>query len=92
MRNVPASKMMKLICAHWDSENRLHWRRNVTLGEDSCQTDTGPAPSLLALLNSAVLTLMDHLSVGNLARPIRYFDAFPEQALRLLLTGRCHVF
>ena len=64
----------------------------MTLGEDGCQTRTGTVPALLARLNSTVLSLMDRLAVGNVARQARYFDAHPEQAVQLLLTGRCSVF
>ena len=92
MRHGPPERMLGLIRAHWHIENRLHWRRDVTLGEDDCQTRTGPVPSLLARLNSSVLSLMDTLGVRNVARQARYFDAHPEQAIHLLLTGCCSVF
>ena len=29
---------------HWQIENRLHWPRDVTLGEDACQVRSGHAP------------------------------------------------
>jgi hypothetical protein len=29
-------RLLQLIRAHWAVENRLHWRRDVTLGEDRC--------------------------------------------------------
>lgn len=77
---------------HWRIENGLHWRRDVTLGEDACQTRTGRVPSLLAQLNSAVLCLMDRVGVHNVARQMRYFDAHVEQALALVLTGSCSVY
>ena len=64
----------------------------MTLGEDSCQTRTGVVPSLLARLNSTVLSLMDRLGVRTVARQARYFDAELEQAIQLLLTGRCSFF
>jgi hypothetical protein len=84
--------MLGLIRDHWKIENRLHWRRDVTLGEDTCQTRTGAVPSVLARLNSAVLSLMDRLGVRNVAQQARYFDAELEQAIQLLLTGHCSVF
>lgn len=92
MPQAPPPRMLHLIRGHWAIENRLHWRRDVTLGEDACQTRTGPVPSLLAQLNSTVLGLMDRAGVGNVARQMRYFDAHVEQALALLLAGRCFVF
>lgn len=73
-------------------ENRLHWRRDVSLGEDRCQTRTGTAPSILACLNSAILSLMDRLGIHNVARQARFFDARVDQALQALLTGQCSVY
>ena len=84
--------MLSLVRDDWAIENRLHYRRDGSLGEDACQTRTGPVPSLLAQLNSTVLCLMDRVGVGNVARQMRYFDAHPEQALSLVLSGSCSVY
>ncbi len=70
----------------------MHWRRDVTLGEDACPTCTGVVLGLLARLNSTVLSLMDRLGVRNVARQIRYFDAHVEQAIHLLRSGQCPIF
>jgi hypothetical protein len=75
-----------------EDRNRLHWRRDVTLKEDACQTRTGSAPALLARLNSAVLSLMDLLGERNVPRQARFFEAHVEQALQLLLTGQRSLF
>ena len=91
-QQAPASRLLSVIRNHWAIENRLHWRRDVTLGEDTCQTRTGSPPSLLAQLNSTVLSLMDSIGVRNVPRQMRYFDAHPEQALALVLTGSCGVY
>ena len=82
----------KFVVCDYTIENRLHWRRDVTLGEDSCQTRIGTAPSLLAQLNSTVLSLMDRVGVRNVPRQMRYFDAHLDQALDLVLTGLCSVY
>jgi predicted transposase YbfD/YdcC len=92
MQHAPPWRMLHLVRAHWAIENRLHHRRDVSLGEDACQTRTGPVPSLLAQLNSTVLSLMDRAGVRNVARQMRYFDAHLDQALALLLTGHCSVY
>jgi predicted transposase YbfD/YdcC len=92
LQDAPASKILSLIRDHWAIENRLHWRRDVTLGEDACQTRTGPAPSLLAQLNSTVLSLMDRIGVRNVPRQMRYFGSEYEQAVDLILTGQCSVY
>lgn len=92
LQQAPAPRILALVREHWAIENRLHWRRDVTLGEDACQTRTGSPPSLLAQLNSAVLSLMDRIGVRNVARQMRYFDAEYNQALDLVLTGQCSVY
>ncbi|GHO42070.1 ISAs1 family transposase [Ktedonospora formicarum] len=92
LRQAPPARILELIRAHWAIENRLHYRRDVSLGEDSCQTRTGSVPSLLAQLNSTALSLMDHLGVRNVARQMRFLDAHLDQALNLLLTGQCSVY
>ncbi len=92
MRQAPPARMLALVREHWAIENKLHYRRDVSLGEDACQTRTGSVPRLLARLNSTVLSLMDRAGVRNVARQMRYFDAHLEQALDLVLTGQCSVF
>ena len=80
-----AARLLELVRAHWTIENRLHWRRDVTLREDHCQVRKGTAPRTLAVLNSFLLALLDFLGVGNVAQQTRLFDAQPLLAVRLLL-------
>jgi predicted transposase YbfD/YdcC len=78
-------RLLKLIRNHWQIENRLHWRRDVTMGEDACQVRIGQVPEVLASLNNAVLSLLDFLKVPNVAAKMREFSAKPVLALRLLI-------
>ncbi len=80
-----AERLLHLVREHWAIENRLHWRRDVTLREDHCQVRKGDAPHLLALLNSFLLAVLDFLGVSNVPKQMRIFDAHPLQAVRLLL-------
>ena len=73
--------------AHWAVENRLHWRRDVTLGEDDCGVRLDPVAEMLAVLNTAVLSLMDLHHVSNVARQLRRFSAHPREALAWLLAA-----
>jgi len=81
---APAPRLLQLIRHHWHIENRLHWRRDVTLGEDACRVRAGQTPQVLAALNNTVLALMDYLHVDNVAAQTRVFAACPAQALALL--------
>jgi predicted transposase YbfD/YdcC len=80
-----ALRLLHLVRAHWAIENRLHWRRDVTLREDHCQVRKGNAPQVLAALNNVVLSVLDFLEVPNVPEQMRIFDADPQRAVRLLL-------
>lgn len=82
---APPKRLLHLIRQYWQIENRLHWRRDVTLGEDGCTVSRGQTPQVLATLNSLILALVDRLGVANLAAQQRIFDACPDQALNLIL-------
>lgn len=85
-KKANAVRLLALQRAHWRIENRLHYRRDVTLGEDACQVRIAGAPQALAALNGGVLALMDWLHVPNVASQMRHFCAHPLEALQLL----CH--
>lgn len=83
-KKANASRLLAFQQAHWRIENRLHYRRDVTLGEDACQVRRAGAPEALAALNGGVLALLDWLSVPNAASAMRHFCAHPGEALQLL--------
>jgi predicted transposase YbfD/YdcC len=80
-----AQQLFHLIRAHWAVENRLHGRRDVTLGEDRCGVRVPSVAQMLAVLNSLVLSLMDLHQISNVARQIRRFSSHPDEALAWLL-------
>ena len=86
-KQASPSRLLELIRDHWSIENRLHYRRDVTLAEDACQVRKGSAPHALAALNSFVLALFDFFGVGNAKQYMRYLDAQPLRAVQLLLTS-----
>jgi hypothetical protein len=78
-------RLLALTRAQWAVENRLHWRRDVTLGEDKCGVRLSPVAQMLAVLNTVVLALMDRHQVTNVARQIRRFVSYPVEALAWVL-------
>jgi predicted transposase YbfD/YdcC len=84
-KKANAKRLLELNQQHWKIENRLHYRRDVTLGEDACQVRIQGAPQSLAALNGGILALMDWLDVNNVASQMRHFCAKPQEALQLLL-------
>jgi len=83
--DLPQSAHAEFVICDCTIENRLHWRRDVTLREDHCQVRKGDAPRVLAVLNSFLLAALDFLGVSNVPQQMRFFDAHPLQAVRLLL-------
>ncbi len=91
--SIPAAeadphRVLRVVRAQWHLENRVHWRRDVTLGEDACQVKQGKAAQVLASLNNVVLMLMDQFGVANVAAQMREFAANPLPAIALLLEAR----
>jgi len=69
---------------HWTIENKVHYVRDVTLGEDACQMHKGSAPRALAALKNALLTALRHCGWTNIAAALRYYGAFACRALAFL--------
>jgi len=42
-----AKRLLDLTRGHWGIENKLHYVRDVTLGEDGCRVRKGTAPQVL---------------------------------------------
>lgn len=82
-KNANAARLLALQHAHWRVEKRLHYRRDVSLGEDACQVRIAGAPQAWAALNAGGLALMDWLQVPNVAAQMRHFCAHPAEALPL---------
>jgi predicted transposase YbfD/YdcC len=80
---VPARRLLRLIREHWHIENRLHYVRDVTLGEDASQVRSAAAPEVLAALRNALLGLLRQHGSTNIAEALRHFAWSPGAALRL---------
>lgn len=83
-RHAPPEALLTHVRGHWAIENRLHWVRDVTLGEDACQVRSGAAPEILAALRNAVIALLRHAGSPNLAAALRHNAWQPGAALQLL--------
>ncbi|WP_460709110.1 ISAs1 family transposase, partial [Myceligenerans halotolerans] len=60
------------IQGHWTIENRLHWVRDVTLGEDKSQIADGSAPQIMATIRNIVIAILRHAGWDNLAEATRH--------------------
>ena len=69
---------------HWGIENRLHWVRDVTFGEDQCQVKPGPAPQNLAAFRNAAVSILRLAGIQEIAPALREFAYQPRKLLRFL--------
>jgi predicted transposase YbfD/YdcC len=79
-----ASRLLGLTRGHWGIENKLHYVRDVTLGEDGCRVRKGAAPQVLAAVRNAVIHLLAGVEAPSYAAAIRRLNNHPEEALALL--------
>jgi predicted transposase YbfD/YdcC len=81
---VSAEQLELLWRRHWTIENRDHYVRDVTLGEDACQVHTGHAAHALATFRNTILSLFRWKSWDNIASAIRYYAASMPRSLGLI--------
>ncbi len=79
-----AEQLLGLVRGHWAIENGLHYRRDETLREDRCRI-SGQGAHVMAIINNMILGLLLRQGVTNVPDARRYYDANPEEAVKLLL-------
>jgi predicted transposase YbfD/YdcC len=87
-REASAGRLLELARGHWGIENRLHWVKDVVLGEDACRVRTGGGPQILSGLRNAALRLLHRNGLGKIASAVRHLAAFPMKAIQLVTQGR----
>lgn len=69
---------------HWTIENRVHYVRDVTFGEDAGQAWVGNTPHALATLRNLLLAVLRAHGWTNIADALRHYGAYAHRALALL--------
>ena len=85
-QRADATRLGELIRAHWGIENRLHYVRDVTWGEDACRVHKGSGPEVLAALRNTANYLLERTKAPSKAAATRRFAAHPHEAIHLVLT------
>jgi hypothetical protein len=82
-----ARRLLRLNREYWGIENRLHWVRDVTFGEDHSQVRSGAAPQVCAGLRNLGIALLRRSGASNMAAALRTFSARPRAAVALVLSS-----
>lgn len=77
-------RLLSLVRGHWHIENKSHWVRDVTFGEDHSQVRSGSIPQAMAAIRSACIGLMRAAGHTNIAAACRFHAARPQAALALI--------
>ncbi len=79
-----AAQLEQLWRGHWTIENRVHYVRDVSMGEDAGQTHTGHIPDTLALFRCMVLTLLRLEGWQSIPDAFRHYRASLKESLQLV--------
>jgi predicted transposase YbfD/YdcC len=66
-----AHQLLAWVRGHWCIENRSHYVRDVTFGEDASRVRQGSGPQVLAAMRNAAIGFLRTLGVGNIAEALR---------------------
>jgi predicted transposase YbfD/YdcC len=78
-------RLLGVVRSEWGIESGLHYRRDVTFQEDQTRMTQKPMGRVMAIINNLVIGLLNNQGYDNHAHARRVFDAFPDQALALIL-------
>ena len=81
---APPLRLLQLTRGHWGIENQLHYKRDVTLGEDASRVRKGGAPQVMAALRNGLIHLLSDVGAPSLAAAIRTMGNCFSKALTLL--------
>jgi predicted transposase YbfD/YdcC len=69
---------------HWTIENRTHYVRDVSLGEDRCQVRSHNAPQVLAAFRNLVVTALRLEGWPRIKTAVRHFANSPQHTLHFM--------
>lgn len=89
LTSLPANEMQPddlalLWRGHWAIENRVHYVRDVTFGEDAHQMYSDAAPQALAALRNALVARLRAQGWTNIAAALRHYANVVPEALRFM--------
>jgi predicted transposase YbfD/YdcC len=71
---------------HWSIEDRLHWVRDVTFGEDLSQVRTGNGPRVMASLRNLAITILRLTQTANIAAALRHHARRSDRLPQTIMT------
>ncbi len=79
-----AAHLLQMVRTHWHIENRSHWVRDVTYGEDQSQVRVGQIPRVMTTIRNTAIALIRLTGTTQIAATTRRFAGKPALAVALL--------
>jgi len=79
------AQLLDMLRSYWRIENSLHYPRDVTLHEDQTRFKKHSAAHNMAIINNLLLALIAKSDFPFVPSARRFFAAYPDRALALLL-------
>lgn len=83
-QQVTLAQIERIRRGHWTIENKTHYVRDVTFGEDRCQVRSGNAPQALAAFRNAITALLRTEGWPCIPPGFRYYAASLQKTLQTI--------
>jgi predicted transposase YbfD/YdcC len=80
-----AAELLDLTRKHWQIENGLHYRRDVTFKEDEVRKKSKNAGQIMAALNNLAIGILRKIGWKNLAKARRFYEIQFAKGLELII-------
>jgi predicted transposase YbfD/YdcC len=77
-------RLLTLKRGHWTIENRLHYVKDVTMGEDRSTVHADNGPKIMAALRNTAVSLLRRAGFSTIAARMRYNSGHPDATLQVL--------
>ena len=78
-------ELATIIRGHWAIEDRLHWVRDMTYGEDHSQVRTASGPRVMAALRNLAITILRLSGATSIAAALRYHARRSDRPLQAIM-------
>ncbi|HEX3641475.1 MAG TPA: ISAs1 family transposase, partial [Ktedonobacteraceae bacterium] len=77
-------RLLTLKRGHWTIENRLHYVKDVTMGEDRSTVHADNGPKIMAALRNTAVSLLRRAGFSTIAARMCYNSGHPDATLQVL--------
>lgn len=81
-----AAEFLYCVRAHWSVENKCHWVKDVSMGEDKTPTNDASANTTLALIRNIVINIFRLNGFSSIKEAIEHYTNYVKELFEMLRT------